>query len=129
MIDFYSGPDNIPEAARSIQQIITPGKDERTFLEGSDFCLEIRDRIAVVRQTLPDTPHKQLDALPVIESEKSCLDSESDTSKRKRGMNIDDTIKLAFLTDWIEFSEVPFAHCISEHKSKKARHSVENIIR
>ena len=123
------GPDNIPEATSSIHQMITPGKDERTFLEGQNFRLEITAPTAVVRQTLPLTPYKQLDSASVIESESSYKTSETDNSKRKRGMNIDDIVKVEFLTVWIMWSEVPFGYCISGHKTSKAMHSIANILR
>ena len=109
--------------------MLTPGKDERTFLEGRGFRLEITAPTAVVRQTLPLTPYKQLDSASVIESESSYKTSETDNSKRERGMNIDDIIKVEFLTMWIMWSEVPFGYCISGHKTSKAMHSIANILR
>ena len=81
--------------------MITPGKDERTFLEGRDFRLEITAPTAVVRQTLPLTPYKQLDSASVIESESSYKTSETDNSKRKRGMNIDDITLWVFIRHMI----------------------------
>ena len=38
---------------------------------------------------------------------------------KKRGMNVDDRCKLAFLSAWIDNSEVPFGFNISQHKSFK----------
>ena len=75
-----------------------------------------------MREVLPLTPYKQLEGAPPPPSESS------DGSKKKRGMNIDDDIKLAFLHAWISWSQVPFAFCISENKTK-ARQSIENIIK
>ena len=75
-----------------------------------------------MREVLPLTPYKQLEVAPSPPSESS------DGSKKKRGMNIDDDIKLAFLQAWISWSQVPFAFCISANKTK-ARQSIENIIR
>lgn len=80
--------------------------------------------MAVVRKVLPLTPYKQLDVAPSVPS--STTDTEM--VKKKRKINIDDNIKLAFLSAWIKCSEVPFSHCLSEHKSSKAKHSIENIL-
>ena len=125
MIFFLSeGPDNIPDATETIQQVITPGKDERTFLEGKDFRLEMRTPVAVVRQILPLTPHKQLAVASSVQSE----NTDTDGGKKRSGLNIDDDIKLAFFEAWIQWSEVPFAHRLSEHKSKKVKNSIENIL-
>ena len=122
---FIPGPDHIPDATSSIQQVITPGKDERTYLEGQNFRLEIGAPVAVVRRNLPITPHKQLQQAPSGPSERS-----KDTSgSRKRGINCDDTIKLAFLSNWIEYSEEPFGHNISRFKSTKVKLSINNIMK
>ena len=48
---------------------------------------------------------------------------------KKRGMNVDDQIKLAFLSAWIDNSEVPFGFNISEHKSSKAKDSIDKIMK
>ena len=79
----------------------------------------------MVRQNLNTTPYKQLAATPSESS--GTIDTEGE--KRKRGLNIDDDTKLAFLSAWIQWSEVPFAYCLSEHKGKKAKDSIENIIK
>ncbi len=84
----------------------------------------MRTPVAVVRQILPLTPHKQLAVASSVQSEKT----DTDGGKKKRGMNIGDDAKLAFLEAWIEWSEVPFAHCLSDHKSQKAKISIENIL-
>lgn len=87
--------------------------------------MEIGGPVSVVRQVLPTTPYKQLAAAPSVSSDKTDTEGE----KKKRGLNIDDEIKLAFLSAWIQYSEVPFAYCLSEQKGKKAKDSIENIIR
>ena len=122
---FIPGPDHIPDATSSIQQVITPGKDERTYLEGQNFRLEIGAPVAVVRRNLPITPYKQLQQAPSEPSERS----EDTSGGRKRGMNCDDTIKLAFLSNWIEYSEEPFGHNISKFKSTKVKLSINNIMK
>ena len=110
-----------------MEQVITPGKDERTYLSfaGAPYRLEIGGPVSVVRQNLNSTPYKQLAATPSESS--GTIDTEGE--KRKRGLNIDDDTKLAFLSAWIQWSEVPFAYCLSEHKGKKAKDSIENIIK
>ena len=80
--------------------------------------------MSVVRQVVTTTPHKQLAVAPCVPSEKT----DTDGGKKRRGLNIDDDIKLAFLEAWIHWSEVPFAHSLSEHKSKKVKNSIENIL-
>ena len=108
-----------------MDHVITPGKDQRTYLQGENFRLEITDPVSVVRQVVPTTPYKQLAAAPSVPSE---ISSDTEGNKKRRGLNIDDDIKLAFLTAWIQWSEVPFAYCLSEHKSKKAKRSIEIIL-
>ena len=122
---FVPGPDYIPDATSSIQQVITPGKDELTYLEGQNFRLEIGAPVAVVRRNLPITPYKQLQQAQSVASERS----EDTSGARKRGMNCDDTIKLAFLSNWIEYSEEPFGHSISKHKSTTVKLSINNIMK
>ena len=107
-----------------MDHVITPGKHQRTYLQGENFRLEFTDPVSVVRQVVPTTPYKQLATAPSVPSEIS----DSEGGKKKRGLNIDDDIKLAFLTAWIQWSEVPFAYCLKEHKSKKAKHSIESIL-
>ncbi len=108
-----------------MHQVITPGKDERTYLQGQNFRLEIDTPVSVVRQVLPTTPYKQLAVAPTVPSEQT----DTDGGKKKRGLNIDDDIKLAFLSAWIRWSEVPFSFFLSQHKSKKAKDSIENILK
>ena len=119
------GPDNIPDATESVDHVITPGKDERTYLQGQNFRLEIGAPVSVVRQVMPTTPYKELAAAPSVPSE----ETDNEGGKKKRGLNIDDEIKLAFLSAWIRYSEVPFAYCLSENKGKKAKNSIENILK
>ena len=107
-----------------MDQVITPGKNEQTYLEGQGFRLEIGAPVAVVRKVLPITPHKQIDVAPSVPS----TNTDTEGGKKRRGINIDDNIKLAFLSAWIRCSEVPFAYCLSDHKSSKAKHSIENIL-
>ena len=117
-------PDDVPETTESFQQIITPSKDSTTTIEGPHFSLTIRKPIAVVKHLLPSTPHKELSAAPDIQSEKT-----ESLKSLKRGENIDDDIKLEFLKAWIQFSEVPFGFCISQHKSSKAKNTIEQLMR
>ena len=77
--------------------------------------------MSVVRQVLPTTPYKQLAVAPTVSSEQT----DTDGGKKKRGLNIVDEIKLAFLSAWIRWSEVPFSFCLSQHKSKKAKVTIE----
>ena len=44
-------------------------------------------------------------------------------------MNVNDQIKLAFLSVWIDNSEAPFNFNISIHKRFKAKDSIENIMK
>ena len=44
-------------------------------------------------------------------------------------MNVNDQIKLAFLSVWIDYSEAPFSFIISIHKRFKAKDSIENIMK
>ena len=84
--------------------------------------MAIRKPIAVVKHLLPSTPHKELSAAPDVQSDKT-------SSLKKKGENIDDYIKLEFLKAWIQFGEVPFGYCISQHKSSKAKHTIEQLMR
>ena len=84
--------------------------------------MEVEAPVAVVRQALSLTPHKQLEAAP---SERS----EDTEGSRKRGLKCDDTVKLAFLSAWIEWSEEPFSHSISKYKSTKVKLSLDNIMK
>lgn len=121
---FIPGPHNIPDATSAIEQVITPGKGDRTYLEGQNFLLEIDGPVAVVRRTLPITPYKQLQQAPSAPSERS----EDTVGSKKRGITCDDTIKLAFLSAWIEWCEEPFGHSISKHKKDKVKRSLDNIM-
>ena len=76
----------------------------------------------MVRQVMRTTPYKQLADAPSVPSEGS------DTDGRRKRPTITDDVKLAFLTAWIQWSEVPFSYCLSEHKSKKAKASIEEIM-
>lgn len=107
-----------------MDQVITPGKDERTYLSfaGAPYRLEIGGPVSVVRKTLHTTPYKQLADAPSVPSERS------DTDGGRKRPTINDDVKLAFLTAWIQWSEVPFSYCLSEHKSKKAKASIEEIM-
>ena len=85
--------------------------------------MEIAAPVAVIRNLQPLTPFKQLEQAPSLPSERS---EETDGSRR-RGITVDDTIKLAFLSAWIEWCEVPFGHNISQNK-KKVKPSLDNIL-
>lgn len=121
----YLGPDHIPEATESVEQVITPRKNERIFLQSQTFRIGIVDPVSIVREVLPTTttPHKQLAAAPSEESD-------TDTGGLKRtGININDDIKCKFLSAWIKWSEAPFSFCLSENKRIKVKNSIEHIIR
>ena len=120
----FLGPDNIPEATTSIEQVITPKKDERTYIVGQGLRMQLLTPVSVVREPEPITPYKQLQQAPSVPSESS----EDTVGSKKRGMKIDDTIKLAFLSAWIEWCEVPFGHSISQYKSTKVKLCINNIL-
>ena len=86
--------------------------------------MEIRKPIAVVKHLLPTSPHKELGIASDIQSDKT-----ESSKKHKRGENIDDQIKLEFLRAWIQFSEVPFGYNISQHKSSKAKQTIDKLMR
>ena len=87
--------------------------------------MEIEAPVAVVRRNLPNTPYKQLQQAPCVPSSRS----EDTEGSRKRGLKCDDTVKLAFLSAWIEWCEEPFGHSISKYKSTKVKLSIDNIMK
>ena len=101
---YFYGTDNI-----------TPGTDEQSLGEAP---------VAGVRQVNPLTPHEHLEAAPIAPSQSGIT-----AGTKRRGMNVNDQIKLAFLSVWIDFSEAPFGFNISIHKRFKAKDSIENIMK
>ena len=98
---YFYGTDNI-----------TPGTDEQS--------LETRDNY----HELGEAPHEHLEAAPIAPSQSGIT-----AGTKRRGMNINDQIKLAFLSVWIDNSEAPFNFNISIHKRFKAKDSIENIMK
>ena len=86
--------------------------------------MEIAAPVAVIRNLQPLTPFKQLEQAPSLPSGRS----EDTDGSRRRGITVDDTIKLAFLSAWIEWSEAPFGYNISQNKKDKVKPSLENIM-
>lgn len=86
--------------------------------------MELLAPVSVVRDLQPLTPYKKLRQAPSVPSESS----EDTVGSKKRGKTCDDTIKLAFLSAWIDFGEEPFGHTISKYKSTAVRLSIENIM-
>ena len=121
----FLGPDNIPDATTSIEQVITPKKDERTYIVGQGLRMQLLTPVSVVREPEPITPYKQLQQAPSVLSESS----EDTVGSKKRGETFTDPVKLAFLAAWIDYGEEPFGHTISKYKSTKVKLSIENIIK
>ena len=107
---YFYGTDNI-----------TPGTDEQS-LERRDNYHELREApVAGVRQV---NPHKHLEAAPIAPCQSGIT-----AGTKRRGMNVNDQIKVAFLSVWIDYSEAPFSLNISIRKRFKAKDSIENIMK
>ena len=77
--------------------------------------------VAGVRQV---NPHKHLEAAPIAPCQSGIT-----AGTKRRGMNVNDQIKVAFLSVWIDYSEAPFSLNISIRKRFKAKDSIENIMK